>query len=510
MNTELETPATETPDQRCQRLEMRRNEFRRKSELLAVEVYQQKHEISRLRANREEWKQAAADARGEAARMRERLASSKFWCNAWLAASLTAACLCVWLASRQQPTESSPILRQAEWREAAEALPEISAATVRVRNGSFSCSGTLISPEGHGVSCGHCFAGIIGGEFTVDLTTGRSAKATLLKHDATRELSLWKIDADEVPAWSPVLASMPEAPERYDVIGYPAGVGPTWYRLRAGSLDGGSWSFPAEGGKIRGGFSGSGVFCDGYLCAVLWGRSMDRDGGNAGSALKAVTNRDLAKFVPAQYQCPPPPTGQPWVCPQPYSGRGPRPRDLDSDKDLAREVDKLRRELAELRQRREQVEPGEAMPAPPPPDSIAPPVDPTPITPRPPVVGRQGPKGDKGDKGDAGPPGKDGASGLDKGMLNELQIADQRNAGDIDALRRELTILKSRIDQLEGQSRSGDIRSKDLEVEIQRVANELEIVEKRVTATERQLSGQLKLNVMLDRNGKPTGIQERK
>lgn len=522
MTTDLAV-TIESPDERCARLEQRRNEFRRKAELLGVQVYQQTNEIKRLRANREEWKANATEARAEVVRLQEQWQVARFWGRVWLAVSLLATLTAaVSLTARHVPTVT-PV---AEWKEASGALPDVSAATVRIRNGSYVCSGTLISPDGHGVSCGHCFAGIIGGEFIVDLTTGKSAKAKLLKHDAIRELSLWQIPADDVPAWTPVLSSMPKAPERYDVIGYPAGVGPTWYRLRAGSNDGGFWSFPADGGKIIGGFSGSGVFADGYLCAVLWGRSMDLDNGQAGSAIKAVTNSELAKFVPAQYQCPPPPTGQPWVCPQPYTGRGPRPPDLNSDKDLAREVDKLRRELAELKKQklpRPETGPGEI--APPPPDYAAPPpVDPVPVMPRakPPVQiegepgprgqagkdgtpGERGPAGPKGDKGDPGPAGS-----IDKGKLNELEIADQRNASEAQALRNELTILKSRIDQLEGKANSGDIKSKDLAIEIQRVSNELEFVEKRVAAAERQLSGKLKLNVMLDRNGKATGIEERK
>ncbi len=412
-----------------------------------------------------------------------------------------------------------------------EYMPDFAMATIRLRNGSTMCSGTIITPDGIGVSCGHCFLGIVGGTFTVDLPNGQSTTGTLLKYDRSRELSLFQIPKEDVIAHVPLLSSMPEKPTRYDVIGYPGGVGPTWFKLRNGTnASSGNWDFPTQEGVIRGGFSGSGVFVDGCLCSVLWG-------GRDSTVATATAHSVLAEFVPAQYQAPPPPIGgapaappqwqpqQDWrpqfnrpLCP-PYDGHGRPPSDLDSCRDLAREVDRLRRGLELLRNQKPPVEePGEV--APPPPGE--------PVKPQKGDKGDQGPagkdgrdgkdgkdgvsiKGDKGDRGETGPMGPPGSGdGIDKATLNELQIADQRNANDISIVKRDLELLKSNLTQIEIKLRAVDVRDGDQDVEITRLKSEISSIENRVQLTEQRLSGKLSLSVKLDKNGKAIGLEERK
>lgn len=199
----------------------------------------------------------------------------------------------------------------------AATLPPESLATLIMFNGDVQCSATVFDRDnevGWCFGCGHCFEGRIGGQFTVFRPDGKTATATLvalwtLERDGV-DLSLFTIPAADVLAVAPLAYEMPARPKRYDVVGYPAGVGPTWHPLKAGRTCGCGkhWWFPLADGTIYGGNSGSGVFVDGQLCGVLSKRSMDRDGGKGGSELQCATQAQLVAFLRANCRdgrCPP-------------------------------------------------------------------------------------------------------------------------------------------------------------------------------------------------------------
>lgn len=112
--------------------------------------------------------------------------------------------------------------------------------------------------------------------------------------------------------------------------------------------------------------------------------------------------------------------------------------------------------------------------------------------------GPVGPAGLSGRDGQNGAPGAPGAAGptgtIDKGTLNDLEIADQRNAGAVSSLRGEVDLLKPRLDDLEKKLRGTEIRMQDQDLTIKRIDD-------RVVLVEKKLSGTVKINVRRDTTG---------
>lgn len=312
--------------------------------------------------------------------------------------------------------------------------PEHVYSAIVVWNGSAQCSGAIISKGekfGAGVSAGHCFHGNIGNSFRVGYVDGSTATATLLAHDVDLDLSLFSVPSSSILAASPIPDVAPSSVAAYENIGFPLGIGPTYFKLKSrrslGTAPGTDWRwvFDVEG-RIDGGASGSPVFCNGQMVAVTSHKSVGHDDGRL---LYCSPHQQLVEFVKrhesklrdcgpwscppkSAEQAPPPPKPEgtspdapgpqrwqpkPNIKVEPYSGKGPRPSDLDSDKDMAREIDKLRQELKALRGLIGQN--GTNAPAP-------------------------GPKGDKGDTGPQGLPGPVGRAGSDAGSagLDTLRV----------------------------------------------------------------------------------------
>lgn len=326
-------------------------------------------------------------------------------------------------------------------------------ASVRTLNGGIKCSGTIISrgPEwAAGITAAHCFTGVIGGKFWVYYPDGTSTEAELLAHDPKRDLALFRVPSSTVLAIAQLPDRDPQPGSVWNVCGYPGGEGPMHYQLKVNAAPVSNaagmwrWRFDVEGGgAVFGGNSGCGVFCNGQTVGVLSHRDEYSNGKTLYCSpymhLQAFLQENVSKardcngwWCPINRkngEAPPPPPGgrdlgqaPPWVpkpnvpIKPPYNGRGPRPDNLDSDKDMAREIDALKAQVEALTKRLEAkpVEPGEQPPAIP------------------------GPKGDRGDRGEAGPPGLNATdeqvqAAVDKWMranIAQLKGADGSNGRD--------------------------------------------------------------------------------
>lgn len=171
------------------------------------------------------------------------------------------------------------------------------------------CSGTLISkgPQlAQGISCGHCFGGCaVGHTFYVYRADGKATMGTLAAIDADHDLALFTVRADFALAVAPIPERMLTGGEitEYSVVGYPAGIGPSYYRLDFDSVpveqrtkdDTGMWRwvFHVDGGRIQGGNSGCGLFVNECLYGVVSHRNVANDG----KTLRAAPHRDLVEFV---------------------------------------------------------------------------------------------------------------------------------------------------------------------------------------------------------------------
>jgi hypothetical protein len=425
----------------------------------------------------------------------------------WAAiAGLLLACGAYTLGSRAPAGRAAePILISAPARVhpaagAADEMPRHTLATLLMYNaghefdprGPCWCSSQCIEKNdtwGICVGCGHCFVGNVGHKFYAYRPDGKRVVAQLVakEHCGSGDLSMFRIPAADVLETAPLWDGTTQ-PAVIDIIGYPGGEGPK--RLTAGSAtvhQDGTWTLPVLDGTIQPGNSGSGVFADGKLCGIVsgWGWNKAEARTNCGYVhLAAFLKKHRQKCEDCDgdsCRLPddggPEPSPNPRIKPEgklpPYDGKGKRPADLDSDKDLAREIDALRRRLKEANAdidilRTQLGKPG--------------------------ADGERGSKGDKGDVGPAGPPGPAGQGGIDKATLNDLQVADQRNAGDVAALKTELALLKTRLDDLQKKQAAGEIKAQNQDVDIKRIRDRMELVEKK-------LAGSVRITVRKDPAG---------
>ncbi len=284
-------------------------------------------------------------------------------------------------------------------------------ASVRMVNGSTSqCSGTVFSKgENHAVAIGaaHCFAGRIGGEFDVRVG-GKEAKATLIAHDAAKDLALWKLPASVVTEVAELPDEQPQGP--LTAIGYPQRsmtekVKKLKYRDQYDEGGRFQWRCEVLEGTFEGGDSGGGVFMDGRLAGVIHGKEVRNQNCETGQCrlvtyLHAVCYSDVRAFVDANKEkwadcvsptgcknCPPPPKDLADVTP-PKDGTFPDRESTQIILALIKRVEALEKKLSEK------------------PDAPAVPG----------LPGETGPKGEPGTAGKdgaAGPAGRDGKDGKD-------------------------------------------------------------------------------------------------
>lgn len=300
-------------------------------------------------------------------------------------------------------------------------------ASMRVTNGNSSCSGTVFSvgsEHAAAIGAAHCFSGRLGGEFHV-LIGGKTAKATLVAIDKGKDLALWKLPAAAVTEVAELPDKQPEGP--MTAIGYPAGVATAHVKqlkfreqYQKGSRF--DWQCEVLEGRFEGGDSGGGVFLDGKLAGVIHGKETRSVCPGDGRQCRLVTYlhcvcfRDMREFVdshaaliadcrdgqpPSFAGGTPPPAND-----QPYDGKGPRPKDLDSDKAMAAEIDRLRKEVADCKLQiancKSQIEQQQAKASAPGPSGERGAAG---------ANGAPGPKGERGEAGEPGAPGQAGATG---------------------------------------------------------------------------------------------------
>lgn len=191
-------------------------------------------------------------------------------------------------------------------------------ATGKVKNGPIwgSCGNICVGDEvGYGLSCGHCFTGIIGGTFKILRPDGKEVEAVLIahrqpRHDGDPDLSLYEIAACDVLDVAPIEVEVGEGAQ-YSLIGFPHGVGPEYHALDSRSNFGDSiWTFRvADGGRIQPGNSGSLLFDGPLLCAVVFGAnnepmSLEGDLGDPVQVgARARARREARQEARQQNQC---------------------------------------------------------------------------------------------------------------------------------------------------------------------------------------------------------------
>lgn len=271
-------------------------------------------------------------------------------------------------------------------------------ASVHMRNGGTSCSGTVVGdvakdPEVLVVSCAHCVQGHIGGDVLFHNPVPQSYfYAKLVAYDRDHDLSLFTAKSKDVLGSVKVAWKWDKGAET-TVCGYPGGRGPNYshmtYQGSEGYVNGNmrrtSWQFHRDPGAVfAGGSSGCGVFVGGELYGVC---THTGDGEVLSSNCKEV-----AQFISAHEVgrhrwgcppggCPPPgqPPGQPGAPPPPPDGWQPNPN----------------------------------VPVTPPaqPPGVAPAPPEAPLPPQPGPSGKDGPPGPAGKDGIPGTPGPAGAAG---------------------------------------------------------------------------------------------------
>lgn len=298
-------------------------------------------------------------------------------------------------------------------------------ASVRITNGGMG-SGTIISPEGFGVTCGHLFRGKIGGQFTVAFADGGECQGTLLYHRLgnDQDIALFSIPKEQVRGYAPVAENPPSGEVR--AVGYPGGEGP---KLVSSSFVGhypgrDKWQFAQY---INNGQSGGGIFQGPYLVGVMVEKNRGGQ-GEPGDICNAVPLPTIVNALEAQCGpegCSPGGALGRIFTPRPNVPLGNPPRGNGQIPPPApRSDDPPKIDINDL-------------PGP----------EPEPTTPDPylghkrPVpgpAGPAGPKGDKGDTGPAGPAGKDG-KGADP-------LETQRILGLLEANQREITLTNQRLE----------------------------------------------------------------
>ena len=274
-------------------------------------------------------------------------------------------------------------------------------ACVKMRNGTTSCSGTVISRGTQYaaiVSAAHCVAGHIGGKCTWINPDGSEFEGELLAYDRNLDVSLFRAPVDKVLGQSYVPHTFPEiqAVKKWEACGYTAGQGLKYKQVHPikSRFVGKDYSYSVDEGPFGGGDSGGSVFADGGLVAVI--SACENSSASKWNKLifPGCSHANLMQFLHANdsklAQC------GPWGCPPPHRQEG-------------------------YRQRPPGWQPGNNIPIivppqnpVPPPIQPAPPIQPIPELPPPPEKikpGPQGPKGEKGDKGDPGPVGPQGEKG---------------------------------------------------------------------------------------------------
>lgn len=170
-------------------------------------------------------------------------------------------------------------------------------ASVRISNGGTG-SGTIISPDGFGVTCGHLFRGVIGGKFQVHFADGGQCEGTLLYHrlGADQDIALFSVPRDQVRGYTPVADNPPAGEVR--AVGYPGGQGPTLVQSAyVGNYPGrDKWRFAQY---INNGQSGGGIFQGQYLVGVMVEKNRGVQ-GEPGDLCTAVPLPTIIRALEAQ------------------------------------------------------------------------------------------------------------------------------------------------------------------------------------------------------------------
>jgi hypothetical protein len=178
-------------------------------------------------------------------------------------------------------------------------------ASVLLRNG-VQGSGTIITPEGLGVTCGHLFRGTIGGKFDCYVPAGGSeftrCEATLLYHRLgnDEDIALFSIPREFVRGYCPVPDTDPP-PGQVRAVGYPQAIGPTLvlsdYVDQYPGRD--RWRFNQH---INNGQSGGGIFQGNYLVGVMVEKNVGLP-GQPGNVCHAIPLKTIVETL--QTQCGP-------------------------------------------------------------------------------------------------------------------------------------------------------------------------------------------------------------
>jgi len=349
--------------------------------------------------------------------------------------------------------------------------PDHVLASVRMSNGNFRCSGTVLGDDSSDtaliLSCSHCTGGHIGNSCWWHNPDGSSFRAKLEAVDKTKDLSLWSASRNDVLYYTKVATNWDEA-SVFSQCGYPQGRGPKVRSIEFSNeqtINNGMerYNFTVvDGPDIIGGDSGSGVFVDGDLMGVLSHNGAPKS-GLPSTTLYCTRQGALCEFIEENSvnitNCPPwgcPPRNQrrnnrdqiaprpdPRFSPEPNvpidpprDDRAPSPpRRRDRDRDaLIADLQKQIEELRKSQQPDQELQPGK--------------------------------DGQPGPPGPMGPPGPQGAPG---------------SAADIAPLLKEIALLNQRLELVEGNLKQTSLKGQDNEVATAKNTKELSLLKDRIT-----------------------------
>jgi hypothetical protein len=162
---------------------------------------------------------------------------------------------------------------------AATAHADARSASVMIKNGNNSFSGTILNPTEDGrtfvATCAHGFAGRIGGPCRVFLD-GKEIAGTLRFHDTSHDVAIVEIPSGEYPSVELAGGSSP-AGTSIESFGFPGGTGPTKFTSRIVdnnfvhrcTVHNNGAAYVTVADQVKQGHSGGGLFIDGKLAGVV-------------------------------------------------------------------------------------------------------------------------------------------------------------------------------------------------------------------------------------------------
>jgi len=331
----------------------------------------------------------------------------------------------------------------------AQSEDDFKAATVRVGTSSSWCSGVVVVKGrelAYGLSAAHCASGE-GDTFKVYTQDGDWGNARWVRIDHKVDLALFLMNSEDAPNPIPVIGELPVG-AAWISIGHPGGDRRPHVKVLQPSGQhnhhGGRNFFLVRSGHFAGGDSGGPAFASARGVSGVAGIMTH---GQDDISVCAAQHKQVVKFL-SDYEsemaadcrdCWRYPT-KPKVPGPPTTGQHGLPDHLDSDRDRAKLIEQLLKDVKSLKEQNTALEKKlyELATSPPP---------------------VEGPKGDTGDRGPEGPKGEKGDPGeVPEEWETRLSLAEKRasaldreNQKLLELVQNQSTLIQSCLDKLDAQ-----------------------------------------------------------